>query len=122
MGQVCHLVGVNTLVDDLNALIKLVAEELGPWGGVYIDDYNEGFNDHLFCEHREPKCIHSNKNQDKDMETKIWSYKSPWFDKNARQPIHNDGEGSDRSEICASDAETRKIQTVPRSDRRCGQA
>jgi hypothetical protein len=99
----------NDLVDELNGIIKSVAEELGPWGAIYVDGYNQGFNNHRFCEHREPKCIHQNSYQDNDMETKIWSRFSPWYE-GVHVPALNGGEGRDRANICTKNAESEEEQ------------
>jgi hypothetical protein len=89
----------DNLVDKINEVIRSVAEELGPWGVIYVDGYNEKFDDHRFCEKRIPNCIHGNYYQDKDVETKIWSYRSTWDD--GHHDVDNDGEGENRTEICS---------------------
>jgi hypothetical protein len=86
------------LVDKLNDRIKLAANSLEPWGVIYVDGYNEGFNDRRFCEHRNPKCIHQWYHQDNDMSNGFWSYWSPW-----NKTVPNDGEGKAITDICHKD-------------------
>ncbi|KAF2648272.1 hypothetical protein K491DRAFT_684818 [Lophiostoma macrostomum CBS 122681] len=104
----------NDLVDKINEVIRSVAEELGPWGVIYVDGYNEKFDDHRFCEHREPNCIHGNAYQDRDVETKIWSYRSYWMDGRIVPP--NNGEGENRTRYCKEGTGEDQTQEVDPDD------
>lgn len=49
------------------------------------------------------------------MDTKIWSYQSPW-DEGRHNPPLNDGEGKNRPDICTKDAENEQAQDDAKDD------